>query len=435
MPSVKPTPLAIALMGGLVFLALGLAAFAPGAWVIIGPAMASVLVLIATDALLSRSSRMMQLSVEAPPVYYVGPDNPLTIKLDYKGRGAATRADVKLDVNDKVEAPDMMPLPSSGALAYALHLNQRGEAIIKNVWLRWRGPFGLTMKQVRFPVDLVRPITPDIRALQSDAIRLINREADFGLKSQIDRGDGSEFDALREFVSGMDRRSLDWKASARHRTLMAKEFQTERNHNVVLAYDTGRLMCEPIDGLSRLDHAVHAGMLLSYASLRGGDRVGIYGFDTRPKVMTGLVRGQSAFGRLQAEMGRLDYSTLDANYTLGLTRLSSSLNRRSLIILFTDFIDTIQAELMLENAARLARKHLLVFAVFEDTDLKRIAHQRPRDASDITRAVIADQLLTNRKMVHNRLRKIGVEVLEAPANQFSGALLSKYLEITRQERI
>ena len=202
-------------------------------------------------------------------------------------------------------------------------------------------------------------MNPDIRTLQSDAIRFVTHEADFGVKSQLERGDGSEFDALREFVQGMDRRSLDWKASARHRTLMAKEFRTERNHNIILAYDTGRLMCEPIGPISRLDHAVHAGMLLAYASCAAVTGSAYMVLMRRPQVMTGLVRGQGGFSKLQAEMADLEYSAFDANYTLGLTHLSANLNRRSLIVLFTDFVDTIQAELMIENAARLAKRHLV----------------------------------------------------------------------------
>ena len=93
---------------------------------------------------------------------------------------------------------------------------------------------------------------------RDEAIRLFSRDAEFGIKTQIERGDGSEFDALREFASGMDRRAIDWKHSARHRHLLAKEFKTERNHNIVFAFDTGRLMSEPLGGVPKIDRAVTA---------------------------------------------------------------------------------------------------------------------------------------------------------------------------------
>ncbi|HBH90936.1 MAG TPA: DUF58 domain-containing protein, partial [Hyphomonadaceae bacterium] len=125
----------------------------------------------------------------------------------------------------------------------------------------------------------------------------------------------------------------------------------------------------------------------------------------------------------------------DANYTLGLTRLSAGLNRRSLIVLFTDFIDTAQAELMVENAARLAKRHLVVFAVFKDEDLEALAVKEPETPEDVTRAVIADNLIQERRTVIKRLSRLGIDVLEAPAHQFSSALLNRYLTILQQERI
>jgi uncharacterized protein (DUF58 family) len=435
MPVVLPTRLAIVLMAAGIPVFLVMAWVLPGFWLLSIALITAIFCLIATDGLGARRSSAFELDIEAPPVFFVGPDNQVFVRLsDRKDRDLPEML-FRFDFSETIRKEPTRRVPATGELKYQLHMERRGEAVIEAVWLKWKAPLGLAWKQICLPMDIRQAINPDIRTLQSDAIRLINREADFGIKSQRDKGDGSEFDAMREFVSGMDRRGLDWKASARHMTLMAKEFRTERNHNVVLAFDTGRLMCEPLNGLSRLDHAVHAAMLLAYASLRGGDRVGVYGFDTHPRIMTGLVRGQAAFGKLQSEMARLEYSPLDANYTLGLTRLSAGLNRRSLVILFTDFVDTTQAELMVENAARLAKRHLVLFAVFQDEDLERLAASEPQAAEDVTRAVIAENVLQERRVVQKRLKRLGIDVLEAPANRFSSELLTRYLTITRQERI
>lgn len=435
MPVVYPTRLAIILMALGVPLAMLIAVIAPPFWMVCFAGITGVLCALGADIVLCISTRRLTIKPHAPGVYFVGEMNNFRLDVHFKGNRKPAQILLKLDVNERIESVPVRTLTPSGFESFDLRMLMRGEAVLEAVWLKWQGPLGLTWKQIRIPLDIVRPINPDIRTLQADAIRLLNRDADFGMKSQLDRGDGSEFDAMREFVHGMDKRSLDWKASARHRTLMAKEFRTERNHNVILAYDTGRLMCEPIHGISRLDHAVHAGMLLAYASLRGGDRVGVYGFDTQPRVTTGLVRGQAGFGKLQSEMAKLDYSSVDANYTLGLTRLSSGLNRRSLIILFTDFVDTTQAELMIENAARLAKRHLVLFAVFQDEDLAETISAAPQTADDVTRSVIADGLLQERRTVQKRLKRLGIDVLEAPAKRFSSDLLSRYLTITREERI
>ncbi|MAK60461.1 MAG: DUF58 domain-containing protein [Ponticaulis sp.] len=435
MPVILPTRKAIILMGLGIPLSLIIAWLVPGIWVFCFAGITAILLLVALDGLAARSSQAFKIDLDAPPTFFVGKNNALTLQIGDERRDYLPETHVRFEFNEPVEVLPSQKLPSSGRLELDLNMLRRGEARLEALWLRWSGPFGFAVKQLRLPSDITRPINPDIRTIRADAIRFITREADFGVKSQRDKGDGSEFDAMREFVPGMDRRSVDWKASARHMELMAKEFRTERNHNIVLAYDTGRLMCERLGGLSRLDHAVHAGMLLAYASLRGGDRVGVYGFDTQPRVMTGLVRGNAAFGKLQSEMARLDYSSLDANYTLGLTRLSSGLNRRSLIILFTDFLDTTQAELMVENAARLSKRHLVLFAVFQDHDLERVMSRRPDTPEDVTRAVIADNLLQERRTVMKRLKRLGIDVLEAPVESFSSELLTRYLSILRQERI
>lgn len=435
MVSVRPTPLAILLMGLGIPLALIIAWLMPSLWMFCFVGITGILTLVALDAFATRSASAFDLDIDAPAVFFVGKENQIRIRIEDKRRDYLPPLSARLEFNDIVEPLATQMVSDEGEIVCDLHMLKRGEARLEALWLRWNGPLGFASKQIRWPINLSRAVNPDIRTLKSDAIRFITREADFGIKSQTEKGDGSEFDAMREFVPGMDRRSVDWKASARHMALMAKEFRTERNHNVVLAYDTGRLMCEKLDELSRLDHAVHAGMLLAYASLRGGDRVGVYGFDTQPRVMTGLVRGNSAFTKLQSEMAKLEYSPLDANYTLGLTRLSSGLNRRSLIILFTDFIDTTQAELMVENAARLAKRHLVLFAVFRDGDLEDIVSRRPRTPEDVTRAVIADNMLQERRTVMKRLKRLGIDVLEAPVESFSSELLSRYLNILRQERI
>ena len=225
------------------------------------------------------------------------------------------------------------------------------------------------------------PITPNIAAVKDEAIRLFARDAMFGLKAQLETGDGSEFHALREFAPGMDRRTIDWKQSARHGKLLAKEFRTERNHPVIFAIDTGRLMCEPLLGAPRIDRAINAALLdgVRLAEARRPGRA------LRLRRQAAAVHRRRSPARTpsrscSALAARLDYSTEETNYTLGLTQLGAALERRSLIVVFTDFADTTSAELMLENVARLMQRHLVLFVVFRDEELEAIARREPVDA-------------------------------------------------------
>jgi uncharacterized protein (DUF58 family) len=281
-------------------------------------------------------------------------------------------------------------------------------------------------------LDAAIPIIPNVQAVKEEALRLFQRNALFGLNVQRDIGDGAEFHALADFRAGMDRRTIDWKQTARHAALLAKEFRTERNQQIIVTLDTGRLMCEPLAGQPRIDRALHAALLLAYAALKLGDRVGLYAFDAKPRLSSGAVSGARAFPLLQNLAARVDYSTEETNYTLGLTQLSGELKRRSLIVVFTDFADSTSAELMIDNIERLLRRHLVLFIVFRDEELDSMADKEAVEAEDVSRAVIADALLRERDVVISRLRRMGVEVVDAPAERAGVSLLNAYLELKRR---
>lgn len=434
-----PSPRAVWLMtlGAPVMLAI--AVFAPGLWVVSAGWIAGVCGLMLLDTMISAKLRALEVSIAPPPLLYINDDSAAEISITFRDGPLPARMELRVDTGPRLEDQPAIGLRGfderTRTYAWKLRPVRRGDAQLETLWLRWRGPFGLIEKRLRKPLDLSIAVTPNTRWVKEEAIRLYARDAEFGIKSQIEKGEGSEFDALREFTTGMDRRAIDWKHSARHRTLLAKEYRTERNHNIVFAFDTGRLMSEPLRGAPKIDHAINAALLLSYVSLRSGDKTMLFGFDARPGAASGLLQGSRAFPQMQALASQLDYSSEEANYTLALTDLASRLERRSLIVLFTDFVDTISAELMLENVKRLAERHLVVFATFEDDALREMIDARPLNAHDVGRAVVADTLLQERELVFLRLQRLGAQIIEARPDAFGAALVSQYLHIKRKEML
>ncbi len=318
---------------------------------------------------------------------------------------------------------------------FTLVPRRRGEGTLERYWVRWQGPLGLVWLQKEAALDRRLPIVPNINAVKEEAMRLFRRDAPLGQHIQLDTGEGAEFHALREFITGMDRRTIDWKQSARHGRLLGREFQFEQNQHIVLALDTGRLMSEPIRGEPRIDRAIQASLLLAYVGLRLGDRVGLFAFDEKPRLASGTVSGAGAFTLLQRMAAKLDYSTAETNFTLGLTELSTKLARRSIVIVFTDFVDSTSAELMLENVARLADRHLVLFVVFRDEELESMVATEPRTAEDVTRTVIAESLMRERDVVVERLRRLGVYIVDVPFEQIANGLVSVYLAVKRLNRV
>jgi len=416
---------------------LALAILAPDLWVISAGWIAAVCGLLLADLALAGRRGAMQISVDAPALLYVGDEDPAEITVDVVSGPLPRQIKALLETNDFLVPPNETILKGwanrKHVFTTQLTPTRRGTARLERLWLNWTGPLGLVRIKKVENLTIELPISPNTRWVKEEAVRLYTRDADFGIKMQLDRGDGSEFDALREFTTGMDRRAIDWKHSARHQQLLAKEFRTERNHNIVFAFDTGRLMCEPLGGVPKIDRAINAALLLAYVSLRSGDKTALFGFDARPTVTSNMLSGIGAFPHMQRLASKLDYSAEEANYTLALTSLASKLARRSLIILFTDFVDTISAELMLENVRRLTDRHLVLFACFEDEQLSEMIDAEPMTADDVSRAVIADSLLTERELVMRKLDRMGVHVIETRPERFGSDLVSHYLDIKRRE--
>jgi len=413
--------------------ALAVAAAMPGRWFLALTWPLAIVLLCIIDAFRGIGSATAR--VDLPGHAYVGEtrDCTLTVAVDSRPR----RAEVALQASSLVGIEDegriRVPLDAGrGAVLVSLEMLRRGLARFERLWLRWTGPFGLTWQQGTIPVDLAFPILPDLRPVHQHGAQIFQRNAIEGLLAQLTRGDGSDFDALVEFRPGMDRRSIDWKQSARHEKLLAKQYRTERNNQIVFAVDSGRQMCDPVAGLPRVDRCVSAMLLTSWVALKLGDRVAIHAFDSRPRLASGLVSGGGAFAELQRIAAEIDYSGEETNYTFALTTLAAKLTRRSMIVLFTEFTDPISAEFLTRAMRRLVETHLVLVVVLRDEELEEIAAREPATADDVTRAITAAALLKERKVVISGLQHLGVHVIESEYDRVGERLVQGYLDLKRR---
>jgi len=380
----------------------------------------------------------LKLTPSLPNGIAIGDAPAASIALNF-GRGDPRNAELAISTGSLLSATparQTVPVRERSARAdFALQPHRRGEGVVERCWTRWQGPLGLVRLQREHALDRKIPIVPNVQAVKEEAMRLFRRDAPFGQHIQLDTGEGAEFHALRDFLTGMDRRTIDWKQSARHGRLLAREYQFEQNQHIVLVLDTGRLMSEPVRGEPRIDRAIQASLLLAYVGLKLGDRVGLFAFDERPRLKSGTVSGAQAFAMLQRLAAKLDYSTAETNFTLGLTELSTGLARRSIVVVFTDFVDSTSAELMLENVSRLLDRHLVIFVVFRDEELETMSTAEPKTAEDVSRAVIAESLMRERDLVVERLRRLGVYIVDVPVEQIATGLVSVYLAVKRLSRV
>jgi len=437
--AIAPTERAAWVAAALAPVAVVIAATAPGAWVIAPVLGAALLALVALDAVLA--GRLGTWALTTPADGEVGQPVRLVVTADFADR-APTRAQAAIACDPRLAA--------EGRVVFALvpqalepgwrgeavcTPNRRGNAPIERLWLRWEGPLGLGARQVAMAPERGVRIWPDLSPVRSPHLQTFLRNAEIGLIARRIRGEGTQFEALSEYEAGMDRRRIDWKASARHTRLFARENESERNNQIVFAFDCGQAMCEPIDGLPRIDRAVSAALTCGYVALKGGDKVALFGFARRPLLFTPFIGDARAFHRLQSAAASLDYESAEPNFTLALATLTAKLKRRSLVVVFSDFTDPTAAELMVESLGRLVGKHLVLFVTMTDSEIEELVTASPGDIATLARAVTADSLAQQRKLVLQRLRRLGIDVLEAPWESIGPRLIDRYLAIQGSEAI
>ena len=434
---IQPTRRVVVMVAAGVPVCLVVGLFAPTLWAVGLVWIAAGVALMLLDGMLAAAPRDLDLDLQAPSTLSVNATGEARLELGFRRR-TPHAVDVSLETGPELEArpayAHLMPR-SEGSIRFTLHPARRGERRLDRAWVRWTGPMGLARRQAVRTLDRRIAVTPDIEGVKSEAVRLFSRDAIHGLKTQLEAGEGAEFHALRQFQSGMDVRTIDWKQSARHVELLAREHRAERNHPIVLALDCGRSMSEPIAGMVRLDWALNAALLLAYVGLKMGDRVGLYAFDAKLRTASGLVTGARSFGALQKLAAEIDHRPEETNYTLGLFTLAERLERRSLVVVFTEFTDAVSAELMIEAVQRLLARHLVLFVVLRDEEMQALRRAEPKTSEDVTRAVIAAALLRERQTVVARLRQLGVEIVDAPADRIRAEVLNRYLDLKRRNRL
>lgn len=389
------------------------------------------------DLAASRTGRSVQLQAGLPDQIFAGTTAVADMTL------TSTKGDLPKSLGMRFQMAPQLQVESfqwdntgpSAQFELPLTCKARGKFMFERVWFFWPSRFGLFDIIASKKVDHQVAGVPNIQPVLSGQITTIVQAELYGVKDTAFRGEGSEFHQLRDFTTGMDPRLIDWKRSARHGGLVARETHVEQNHQIIMCVDNGYLMREEIAGLPKIDRAINAALATTWAAGIGGDMVGFFSFDSRPRSFIPPAPGRAAFNRIRAEAAALEYSSVESNHTLALAHLNGLLNRRSLVIVFSDFVDSITAELMVENLAVLNRHHLLIFVALNDPALQQITSPDDLSLNNVAKAVAGGQIEKERQLVLDKLRRLGVVCLDISPDQLTPELVSAYLDIKARELI
>lgn len=381
--------------------------------------------------LLSSLRRPLRLSLDGPDALFAGEQRDF--KLSFGGQ-APSGLTLRFAWPDGVSGPETVTATQRDTdVDLPIRGRARGEWPLGQIWLRWPSRMGYFEFVPRATIEKSVSVIPDIRPVTRGQIDVAVRSSLHGQKDSFAEGEGSEFHQLRAYIPGESLRNIDWKRSARMRKMLAKETRAERNHHVIVALDNGYLMREEIAGLPKIDHAINAALATAWAAAVGGDQVGLFTYDARPRIWMPPEPGRQAFPKLRRAVADLDYVSRESNHTLALATLQGRLKRRSLVIVFSDFVDTTTSELMVEQVGHLSRQHLVIFIALRDPDSDGLVRDSVASLDDAALSVSAADMQRDRRVVFERLHQLGVLVLDTEPAKLTPQLVSTYLDLKARE--
>lgn len=315
-----------------------------------------------------------------------------------------------------------------------LRPTRRGDRRAYRVTVRSLGPLGLAGRQGSHQVPwTVRALPPfeSRRHLPSRLARL--RELD-GRAAVLVRGQGTEFDSLRDYVDGDDVRSIDWRATARRGGVVVRTWRPERDRHVLIVLDNGRTSAGRVGDAPRLDHLLDAALLLGALATRAGDRVDLLVYDRR--VVSSVMRPAPAdvLPRLTAALAGVESTLLETDYRGLVSEVLARTGRRSLVVLLTGLDAAVIEEGLLPVLGPVSRRHQVLVAAVADPAVEAMAAGRGSVAA-VYGAAAAEQTRAERRRVAARLERTGAAVVDAPPESFAPAVADTYLALKKAGRL
>jgi uncharacterized protein (DUF58 family) len=331
-----------------------------------------------------------------------------------------------LDFDDLPLSVELQPGQRS-QLGYRLRPLKRGHFIFSHCEISLPSPLGLWFgKRLLEALDNTR-VYPDFARLYGGQLLAVdNWLSQLGIRQRQRRGQGQEFHQLREFREGDSLRQIDWKATARHRTPIAREYEDERDQQIIFMLDCGRRMRSQDDELAHFDHALNACLLLSYTALRQGDAVGLYTFASeRPRYLA-PVKGSGQLNVLLNAVYDLDSSQHPADYQVAVNQLLARQKRRALVVLVTNLRDEDDEEL-LAAVKRLGQQHRVLVASLREEALDRLRQAPVQTQPEALAYCGTVDYMNTRAELHLRLAAHGIPTLDSRPGELGADLVSQYL--------
>ncbi len=316
------------------------------------------------------------------------------------------------------------------SLGYKLRPTRRGEYAFGALNVFVSSPLGLVRRRFKFANEKTVPCYPSyLQMRQYELMAASNRLHELGVKRIRRIGHSMEFEQIRQYVVGDDYRTINWKASARTGEVMVNQFTDEKSQSVYCIIDKGRMMKMPFEGLSLLDYAINASLVITNIALYKQDKAGLITFSERMGVHLKASRNATQMRTITELLYNQKSRYLESNYEILYSNIRRKLSQRSLLLLFTNFDSLSSMRRQLPYLRRLNKSHLLVVVFFENTELRELTQFDARKTEEIYLQTVAEKFAFEKRQIIRELHLHGIQsILSAPEN-LTVNTLNKYLEL------
>jgi uncharacterized protein (DUF58 family) len=396
--------------------------------------------LLVTDLFLLRQAAQLTARREHEDILSLGAQNRVTLVVEnptpFPFRLALRDAAPDQSECDTAQAAGALPAYGQFSASYHLTPLQRGAYPFGPLTLRVKTPMGLWVAQYAHAPDDTMRVYPNIQQTkQQHLLTRQQRARQMGLRSMRLRGQGMEFESLRDYLPDDELRRVDWKASARRGSLVTREYDVERSQQIMIVLDMGRAMASHLDYMTKLDHAINAAVLLTYVAGQSQDRVGIMAF--ADDILTFMPPGKGA-GQLPVVLDQLyplQPRQVESDYRGAFTYLAHHVRKRSLILIFTDLIDPDSSKRLIDSLALLHPQHLVLCIALSDYELRGIVHGVPANQTGMFQQAVAISVMEDRQLALATLHRRGILTVDAAPSDLAVAVVNRYLAVKREGRV
>ncbi len=283
----------------------------------------------------------------------------------------------------------------------------------------------------RYSIDNQQEVAVYPNFLQLKKYELLsvsNRLTEIGIKKIRRLGLHTEFDQIKEYVKGDDFRTINWKATARKGSLMVNQYQDEKSQQVYNIIDKGRVMKMPFEGMTLLDYAINASLVISKIAILKDDKAGLITFNTGIDTFLAASRRQKTMYDILERLYHQETEFFESNYELLYTSIKRNITQRSLLILYTNIESISSVRNYMSFLTRLSKSHLLLVVLFENSQVRDFLNSPVENTEDIYKKTIAEKFLYDKKLIARELQKLGIHAILTDPTRLTVDLINKYLE-------